>query len=94
MKTGLDRRIGALIGAKPTERRLLLEEAAGISRYKQRRKEAEQRLVRTQDNLERLRDVLLHALTSGRDGAALDEPSLLSVVPLDELLGYINLDLV
>ena len=51
-------RIDALLLADANDRRSIFEEAAGVSRYKQRRKEAEQRLVRTHDNLERLRDVL------------------------------------
>ncbi|MFV1958924.1 MAG: AAA family ATPase, partial [Planctomycetota bacterium] len=50
--------IDALLAANPQDRRGLFEEAAGISRYKQRRKEAEQRLRRTQENLDRLLDVL------------------------------------
>ena len=50
--------IDALLAANPQDRRGIFEEAAGVSRYKQRRKEADQRLRRTHDNLERLRDVL------------------------------------
>jgi chromosome segregation protein len=50
--------IDALLAASPEDRRGIFEEAAGISRYKQRRKEAEQRLAKTQENLERLLDVV------------------------------------
>lgn len=50
--------IDALLAANPHDRRGIFEEAAGVSRYKQRRKEAAQRLNRTHENLERLRDVL------------------------------------
>ncbi len=50
--------IDALLAANPADRRGIFEEAAGISRYKQRKKEAEQRLERTRENLERLLDVL------------------------------------
>jgi chromosome segregation protein len=50
-------RIGALIGAKPVERRLLLEEAAGITGLHSRRHEAELRLRAAETNLERLDDV-------------------------------------
>ena len=50
--------IDALLAANPADRRGIFEEAAGVSRYKQRRKEADQRLKRTGENLERLRDVL------------------------------------
>ncbi|MFT6579827.1 MAG: chromosome segregation protein [Alphaproteobacteria bacterium] len=51
-------RIGALIGAKPTERRSLLEEAAGIKGLHSRRHEAELRLRAAETNLERLEDVI------------------------------------
>ncbi|WND01989.1 chromosome segregation protein SMC [Temperatibacter marinus] len=51
-------RIGALINAKPQERRLVLEEAAGISGLHQRRKEAESRLRGAEGNLTRLQDVV------------------------------------
>lgn len=51
-------RIGALIGAKPTERRTLLEEAAGITGLHSRRHEAELRLRGAETNLERLDDVI------------------------------------
>ena len=51
-------RIGAIISAKPAERRQLLEEAAGISGLHVRRKEAEIRLRATEANLLRLDDVL------------------------------------
>jgi len=50
-------RVGALIGAKPIERRLLLEEAAGITGLHSRRHEAELRLRGAETNLERLDDV-------------------------------------
>jgi len=51
-------RIGALIAAKPTDRRHLLEEAAGITGLHSRRHEAELRLRAAEANLERLDDVL------------------------------------
>ena len=51
-------RISALINAKPTDRRALLEEAAGITGLHSRRHEAELRLRAADSNLERLDDVL------------------------------------
>ena len=51
-------RVGALIGAKPVERRVLLEEAAGIRGLHSRRHEAELRLAAAEGNLERLEDVV------------------------------------
>lgn len=49
--------ISRLIEAKPEELRVYVEEAAGISKYKDRRRETENRMRRTQENLERLRDI-------------------------------------
>jgi chromosome segregation protein len=49
--------ISQLIDAKPEELRVYLEEAAGISKYKERRRETERRIARTKDNLERLMDL-------------------------------------
>ena len=51
-------RIGAVIAAKPTERRQMLEEAAGISGLHVRRKDAEQKLRATEANLVRLDEIL------------------------------------
>ena len=51
-------RVGALINAKPSDRRSLLEEAAGISGLYSRRHEAELRLKSAETNLDRLDDVL------------------------------------
>ncbi|MBT5752301.1 MAG: chromosome segregation protein SMC [Rhodospirillaceae bacterium] len=51
-------RVGALINAKPTARRAILEEAAGITGLHSRRHEAELRLRGAESNLERLDDVL------------------------------------
>ena len=51
-------RIGAVISAKPTERRQMLEEAAGISGLHVRRKDAEQKLRATEANLARLDELL------------------------------------
>jgi chromosome segregation protein len=51
-------KIGAVIAAKPVERRLLLEEAAGISGLHARRKDAEQKLRAAEANLVRLGEIL------------------------------------
>ncbi len=51
-------RIGAVIAAKPVDRRAMLEEAAGISGLHVRRKDAEQKLRATETNLNRLNEVL------------------------------------
>jgi len=49
--------IGRLVEAKPEELRAYIEEAAGISRYKERRRESESRMRRTEENLARLEDL-------------------------------------
>lgn len=49
--------ISKLIEAKPEELRVYLEEAAGISKYKERRRETENRIRHTRENLERLNDL-------------------------------------
>ncbi|MDH3431831.1 MAG: chromosome segregation protein SMC [Gammaproteobacteria bacterium] len=50
--------ISRLIEAKPEEMRVFLEEAAGISKYKERRRETSNRIKHTKENLDRLLDVL------------------------------------
>ena len=50
--------ISRLIDTKPEELRVYLEEAAGISKYKERRRETENRIRHTSENLDRLNDVI------------------------------------
>jgi len=65
--TGLGPRAYAIIGqgmisriieARPEELRVFLEEAAGVSKYKERRRETENRLADTRENLTRVEDIL------------------------------------
>ncbi len=49
--------ISRVIDARPDELRVFLEEAAGISKYKERRRETEHRLADTRDNLARVNDI-------------------------------------
>jgi chromosome segregation protein len=67
MGTGLGPRAYAIIGqgmiariieARPEELRIFLEEAAGVSKYKERRRETENRLHDTRENLLRVEDIL------------------------------------
>ena len=67
MDTGLGRdgysivgqgRIGDIVASKSAERREIFEEAAGISKYRYHKNEAERRLAATEDNLLRLKDIL------------------------------------
>jgi len=50
--------IGKIITAKPTERRHLIEEAAGITKFKVRKRESEKKLAATDQNLLRLQDII------------------------------------
>nr|VFJ98571.1 MAG: condensin subunit Smc [Candidatus Kentron sp. H]VFJ98676.1 MAG: condensin subunit Smc [Candidatus Kentron sp. H]VFK04728.1 MAG: condensin subunit Smc [Candidatus Kentron sp. H] len=49
--------VSRLVEAKPDELREFLEEAAGVSKYKERRRETENRIGHTRENLERLQDI-------------------------------------
>lgn len=51
-------KIEAILSGKPEERRSLLEEAAGIVKYKSRKEEAEKKLSNTDNNLVRIRDII------------------------------------
>lgn len=51
-------RVAAILNANPSERRSILEEAAGIAKFKSRRKEAQRKLERTEVNLVRVREQL------------------------------------
>ncbi len=50
-------RIEAIVTSKPKDRRLLIEEAAGLGKHRKRRRRAQLKLERTQDNLDRALDV-------------------------------------
>ncbi len=51
-------KIAEIVGAKSSERREIFEEASGISKFRYKKNEAERRLVSTEENLVRLRDIL------------------------------------
>ena len=51
-------KVEALLAAKPVERRMVFEEAAGVSKYKARRKETVSRLERMQQHLARVNDIV------------------------------------
>ncbi len=56
-------RVESLVTSKPRDRRLLIEEAAGLGKHRKRRRRAQLKLVRTQDNLDRALDVEREART-------------------------------
>ena len=49
--------VSKIVSAKPEEMKVFIEEAAGISKYKERRKETEQRIKKTKENLSRVQDI-------------------------------------
>jgi len=51
-------RVEEILSSKPEERRTIFEEAAGVLKYKLRKKKAETKLAETQDNLQRVNDIL------------------------------------
>ena len=51
-------KIGLIVSAKPEDRRLLIEEAAGITKYKHRKKQAEKKMDLTRQNLLRVGDIV------------------------------------
>ncbi len=71
-------RIGQIVSARAEDRRMFLEEAAGITKYKQRRKQAERKMDLTRQNLLRINDIVVGdrpharlAKAAGRQGGAL-----------------------
>lgn len=50
--------VGRIVESKPEDLRVLIEEAAGISKYKERRRETENRIRHTRDNLSRVDDIV------------------------------------
>ncbi len=51
-------KIGVIVSARPEDRRMLIEEAAGITKYKARKKQAEQKMEQTRQNLLRVGDIV------------------------------------
>ena len=56
-------RVEAIVTSKPRDRRLLIEEAAGLGKHRKRRRRAQLKLDRTQDNLDRALDIEREART-------------------------------
>lgn len=51
-------KVEAIFSSKPEDRRGIFEEAAGVLKYKQRKRQAEQKLFETEDNLSRVQDIV------------------------------------
>lgn len=50
--------VGKIVNSKPEDRRVIFEEAAGIAKFKSKKTEAERKLLNTQDNLNRINDLI------------------------------------
>ncbi|MGZ5132481.1 MAG: chromosome segregation SMC family protein, partial [Caldimonas sp.] len=102
--TGLGPRAYAIIGqgtisriieSKPEELRFFLEEAAGVSKYKERRRETENRLKDTRENLTRVEDIL-RELTGNldkladADGGASDEERVVERLSQDDIVSALS----
>ncbi len=74
-------RIGQILSAKPMDRRTLIEEAAGITKFRVRQRAAEARLEAARGNLSRVSDIIseierqVGSLEAGRKGATLPPDS-------------------
>ena len=51
-------RVDEILNSRPDDRRTIFEETAGVLKYKQRKKKAEFKLIETDDNLNRVLDIL------------------------------------
>ncbi|MCL2102612.1 MAG: chromosome segregation protein SMC, partial [Syntrophorhabdaceae bacterium] len=51
-------KVGEIMSARPNEKRLIIEEAAGVAKFRIRRKEAERKMESTRQNLARVKDIL------------------------------------
>ncbi len=52
-------RIGMIVSSRPQDRRLLIEEAAGVTKFRSKKKAAERKLLNTKKNLDRVRDITI-----------------------------------
>ncbi len=95
-------KVDHVVGSKPKDRRLLIEEAAGLGKHRKRRRRAQLKLAKTRDNLDRVLDVerearsRLKPLKRQAEAAETHErlerqsDELLAVVKADELLSVGN----
>ena len=91
-------KVEEIFNSKPEERRAIFEEAAGVLKYKTRRKETESKLQQTQDNLDRLEDIIyeldnqIKPLTKQAENARkfLDLDGQRKAIYLDVLVAQIN----
>ncbi|MEJ9279954.1 chromosome segregation protein SMC [Ureibacillus thermosphaericus] len=86
-------RVDEILNSKPDDRRTIFEEAAGILKYKLRKKKAEQKLLETDDNLHRVLDIL-HELDSRLEPLKIQSSAAKDYLHMTEELKELDMSLI
>lgn len=86
-------RVDEILNSKPDDRRVIFEEAAGVLKYKQRKKKAEHKLVETDENLHRVLDIL-HELDSRLEPLKIQASAARDYVQMSEELERFDVSLI
>ncbi|MEK4253091.1 chromosome segregation protein SMC [Ureibacillus sp. FSL K6-2830] len=86
-------RVDEILNSKPDDRRTIFEEAAGILKYKLRKKKAEQKLLETDDNLHRVLDIL-HELDSRLEPLKIQSSAAKDYLHMTEELKELDISLI
>ena len=86
-------RVDEILNSKPDDRRVIFEEAAGVLKYKQRKKKAEHKLVETDENLHRVLDIL-HELDSRLEPLKIQAAAAKDYVQMSEELEQFDVALI
>ena len=86
-------RVDEILNSKPDDRRVIFEEAAGVLKYKQRKKKAEHKLVETDENLHRVLDIL-HELDSRLEPLKIQASAARDYVQMSEELEQFDVALI
>lgn len=86
-------RVDEILNSKPDDRRIIFEEAAGILKYKLRKKKAEQKLLETDDNLNRVQDIL-HELDSRLEPLKIQSSTAKDYLRMTEELRELDISLI
>lgn len=86
-------RVDEILNSKPDDRRVIFEEAAGVLKYKQRKKKAEHKLVETDENLHRVLDIL-HELDSRLEPLKIQASAAKDFVQMSEELEQFDVALI
>jgi len=86
-------RVDEILNSRPEDRRSIFEEAAGVLKYKQRKKKAEHKLFETDDNLHRVLDIL-HELDDRMEPLQIQASAATDYLRMSEELKGIELDVI